>query len=119
LLSLVLPGSEVAFGENFTPESLSRSGKQEEFARLSGGTREQIAILVRLAFARLAAEAGRPSPVFLDDALVYADDQRIEKLFDALQIAAKAHQIILLTCRTRVFGPLGGTALRIEKRDFA
>lgn len=119
LLSLVLPGSEVAFGEDFTPESLSRSGRDEEFARLSGGTREQVAILVRLAFARLAAEAGRPSPVLLDDALVYADDSRIEKLFDALQIAAKAHQIILLTCRTKVFGPLGGTALRIERRDFA
>lgn len=119
LLSLVLPGSEVAFGENFTPESLSRSGRQEEFERLSGGTREQIAILVRLAFARLAAEAGRPLPVFLDDALVYADDERIEKLFDALQIAARTHQIILLTCRTKVFGPLGGTALRIERRDFA
>jgi len=118
LLSLVLPGSEVAFGENFTPESLSRNGRQEEFERLSGGTREQVAILVRLAFARLAADAGRPAPVFLDDALVYADDNRIEKLFDALQIAAQAHQIILLTCRTRVFSPLGGNALRIERRDF-
>ncbi|MBL8908553.1 MAG: hypothetical protein JNM20_17915 [Rhizobiales bacterium] len=119
LLSLVLPGAEVVFGEKFTPESLSRDGRQEEFERLSGGTREQIAILVRLAFARLAAEAGRPAPVFLDDALVYADDTRIEKLFDALQIAAQAHQIILLTCRTKVFGPLGGNALRIERRDFA
>jgi len=119
LLSLVLPGSDVAFGENFTPESLSRGGRAEDFERLSGGTREQIAILVRLTFARLAAEAGRPAPVFLDDALVYADDTRIEKLFDALQIAARAHQIILLTCRTKVFGPLGGNALRIERRDFA
>ena len=118
LLSLVLPGSDVTFGERFTPESLSRDGQLEEFERLSGGTREQIAILVRLAFARLAADAGRPAPVFLDDALVYADDTRIEKLFDALQIAAKAHQIILLTCRTKVFGPLGGHALRIERRDF-
>jgi len=119
LLSLVLPGSDVAFGENFTPESLSRDGRAEDFERLSGGTREQIAILVRLTFARLAAEAGRPAPVFLDDALVYADDTRIEKLFDALQIAARTHQIILLTCRTKVFGPLGGNALRIERRDFA
>ena len=118
LLSLVLPGSDVTFGEKFTPESLSRDGQLEEFERLSGGTREQIAILVRLAFARLAADAGRPAPVFLDDALVYADDNRIEKLFDALQIAAKAHQVILLTCRTKVFSPLGGNALRIERRDF-
>ena len=118
LLSLVLPGAEIAFGEDFAPESVSRGGQQEEFERLSGGTREQIAILVRLAFARLATEAGRPAPVLLDDALVYADDNRIEKLFDALQIAAKAHQIILLTCRTKVFGPLGGHALRIERRDF-
>ncbi len=46
--------------------------------------REQLSVLTRLAFARLLARDGRPAPVILDDALVYSDDDRIERMFDAL-----------------------------------
>jgi hypothetical protein len=35
-------------------------------------------------------------------------------MFDALSRAGKNQQIIVLTCRLRSFGPLGGHALRIR-----
>ena len=51
---------------------------------LSGGTREQIAILTRLAFAKLLAKTGNAPPVILDDVLIFSDDDQIEKMFTAL-----------------------------------
>jgi uncharacterized protein YhaN len=80
---------------------------------LSGGTREQIAVLARLAFARLLARHGRDLPVVLDDALVFSDDTRIERMFTALTMAGGETQILVLTCRERTFHRLGGTELRL------
>ena len=64
------------------------AGGAEPFERLSDGTREQIAVLARLAFAELLADQGRPAVVVLDDALAFSDDQRIEQMFDILVRAA-------------------------------
>jgi hypothetical protein len=86
----------------------------EAFDRLSNGTREQIAVLVRLAMGARLAERGEAAPIILDDALVYCDDDRIERMFDALSRAGKNQQIIVLTCRLRSFGPLGGHTLRVN-----
>ena len=80
---------------------------------LSGGTREQLTILTRLAFARLAQRQGASAPVILDDALIYSDDDRIEKMFDAIQRQAKDLQIIAFTCRQRAFSRLGGNKLEM------
>ena len=85
------------------PETLSRGGIEENLCRLSGGTREQIAILTRLAFARLLARTGRATPVILDDAVVYADDARFASILDAIAAVAADVQIIVLTCRERSF----------------
>ena len=62
-----------------------RNGGEEELAALSGGTQEQIALLTRLAFARLLARTGRPIPVILDDPLAFADDARLPALLAALE----------------------------------
>jgi len=86
----------------------------ELFERLSDGTQEQIAVLVRLAMAAMLAERGQAVPVILDDALVYCDDDRIQRMFDALSRAGKHQQIIVLTCRLRTFSPLGGHTLRVR-----
>jgi uncharacterized protein YhaN len=80
---------------------------------LSGGMREQLTVLTRLAFARLLAKNGKPVPVILDDALVYSDDDRIEKMFDALHRQASDLQIIVFSCRQRAFERLGGQSLRM------
>jgi len=115
LLRLMWPEAELRFdAEAVLPQALVRDGREEPLDILSGGAREQVALLVRLAFARLLAQAGTPAPVILDDAIVHSDDDRIERLFDALTRQARDQQIIVLTCRQRAFRDLGGTGLRFE-----
>src|SRR3546814_1026620 len=65
--------------------------------------RERLSVLTRLAFGRLCARDGKPAPVILDDALVYFDDDRIERMFDALHRQAREQQIIVFSCRQRAF----------------
>ncbi|HTM78162.1 MAG TPA: SbcC/MukB-like Walker B domain-containing protein, partial [Devosia sp.] len=96
------------------PQTVRRNGQDEEVERLSGGMREQLSVLTRLAFARLLARDGHPTPVILDDALVYSDDDRIERMFDALHRQAQDQQILVFSCRQRAFAKLGGTVLQMR-----
>ncbi len=114
LVSLVVDDATITFDENtLVPRSLERGGQDEDVSVLSGGMREQLTVLTRLAFARLLARVGRPVPVILDDALVYSDDDRIEKMFLALHRQARDLQIIVFSCRQRAFQRLGGQSLRM------
>jgi uncharacterized protein YhaN len=114
-LEALFPGCDLKLDEGFRITAVARSGGPEPFERLSEGTREQIAILTRLAFAELLAGQGRPAVVVLDDALVFSDDQRIEQMFEILVHAAEKLQIIVLTCRERVFRNLPARRLRLEQ----
>lgn len=115
LLKLLWPDADLKFdGDSILPTALIRDGQEESIGVLSGGTQEQIALLVRLAFARLLANAGRHAPIILDDALVYTDDDRIERMFDALHRQAGDLQIIVLSCRQRAFRELGGQKLNFK-----
>ncbi|HWK33141.1 MAG TPA: hypothetical protein VNR51_05625, partial [Hyphomicrobium sp.] len=113
-LQLVLPEAQVLLGENLAPQTLQRGTASEDLVRLSDGTQEQLALLVRLAFARLLADAGTPAPVMLDDPLVYASDERIGCVFEALRSAAQYHQVLVLTCRERAFADLGGNRVTLS-----
>ncbi len=113
-LDLVFPSARARFGEGLALDALERDGGIEELARLSEGTREQLAVLVRMGLGRLLAETGAPAPLVLDDALVYSDDARIERMFAALNLAAQSHQVLVLTCRERTFERLGGHRVAIE-----
>jgi DNA repair exonuclease SbcCD ATPase subunit len=113
LLKLLLDEASITFDDTtLLPQTLARKGQDEDISALSGGMREQLAILTRLAFARLLAKEGHPVPVILDDALVYSDDNRIERMFDALHRQASDIQILVFTCRQRAFEKLGGNGLR-------
>lgn len=112
LIGLLFDDVAVTFdGETLLPQNVRRNGQDEDVERLSGGMREQLSVLTRLAFARLLARDGRPAPVILDDALVYSDDDRIERMFDALHRQSRDQQIIVFSCRQRAFAKLGGNAL--------
>jgi DNA repair exonuclease SbcCD ATPase subunit len=114
LLGLLFDDVSISFDEKtLLPQTILRDGQEEEVDRLSGGMREQLSVLTRLAFARLLARDGRPAPVILDDALVYSDDDRIEKMFDALHRQSKDLQIIVFSCRQRAFQKLGGNPLQM------
>jgi hypothetical protein len=114
LLSLLFDEVSITFDDRtLLPQTILRNGQEEDVERLSGGMREQLSVLTRLAFARLLARDGRPAPVILDDALVYSDDDRIERMFDALHRQSRDQQIIVFSCRQRAFAKLGGNALQM------
>ena len=99
----LVAGSEILDEHRHAVRLLARDewGSVADMAQL-------LSVLTRLAFARLLAKDGRPAPVILDDALVYSDDDRIEKMFDALHRQAREQQIIVFSCRQRAFQKLGG-----------
>lgn len=103
LLRQLLPDAvPVVDAVNVTLGSIERHGQTEALDDLSVGTREQLAVLVRLAFADLLIEhEGEAPPIILDDALVFADEDRFDRMKLLLQAAAARHQIIILSCRPR------------------
>jgi DNA repair exonuclease SbcCD ATPase subunit len=114
-LGYLFPGADVAIDDNFHVTGVTRqSGYDEDFHRLSMGTQEQIAVLVRLAFAEMLVEHGRPAAVILDDALVFSDDPRMSRMFDILKMAARKVQVIVLSCREQLFEELGGRQLTLQ-----
>ena len=113
-LKMLLPGSTIILDENLHIAAIQRRGQREDFDVLSGGTKEQLAVLTRLAFAELLLGQGRPATVILDDALAFSDDDRIESMFDVLMRAGENVQIIVLTCRKRLFTRLGASPLEIR-----
>jgi energy-coupling factor transporter ATP-binding protein EcfA2 len=114
-LKMLLPGADIVLDESLRIAELHRDGQKEDFEILSGGTQEQLAVLARIAFAELLLGQGRPATVILDDALVFSDDDRIENMFDVLMRAGARVQIIVLTCRRRLFTRLGAAPLEILK----
>ena len=118
LLAILHRDAALSFdSENLLPSGLTRGQTEEMLDNLSGGTKEQIAILTRLAFARLFARQGRHMPIVLDDALVYSDDDRIIKMFTALTRVAHDQQIIVFSCRQLAFQDLGGARPMVEITD--
>ncbi len=113
LLRRLLPDARLQLDSDYGAASVERSGRSEPIERLSQGTREQIAIIVRLGLAELYARSGTPVPVILDDALVYSDDLRMERMLRTLEAAARQSQVIVLTCREKAFADLAGQRLKL------
>jgi energy-coupling factor transporter ATP-binding protein EcfA2 len=80
---------------------LDTNSSTSDFAvhELSVGTREQLALLVRLAYCDVLAQSGAAVLLVFDDVLAYSDDARRTAFAAALKIAAQRHQIIVLSCR--------------------
>jgi hypothetical protein len=112
-LKLLLPGAELKLNDEMNIVGLQRGAVEEKFDSLSLGTREQLAVLTRLAFADLMREHGQPAAVLLDDAIVFADDLRFDRMLHILQKAAQHLQIIVLTCREREYQAAGAPIIRL------
>src|SRR5690606_24451409 len=69
-LGLLFPDARMQLDEGFLPRDFVRGTECNEMARLSFGTQEQLGILARFAYADLLQQAGRPTLLILDDALV-------------------------------------------------
>ena len=117
-LQMLFPDAEINIGEEMYITGMSRhAGYEESFDHLSMGTQEQIAVLVRLAFAEMLIDQGAPAAVVLDDALVFSDDQRMRLMFDILSHAAQRVQILVFTCREQLFEGLGAHQLQLAQVD--
>ena len=117
-LQMLFPNAEIGMDEDLNITGMSRrAGYEESFDHLSMGTQEQIAVLVRLAFAEMLVDQGAPAAVILDDALVFSDDQRMRLMFDILSHAAQRVQIVVFTCREQLFEGLGAHQLHLASAD--
>ena len=114
-LKLLLPGTELRVSDELDIVGLRRGDVEEEFNSLSLGTREQVAVLARLAFADLLRENGQPATVLLDDAIVYADDERFRRMLHILRKASEKTQIIVFTCREREYEGAGAPIIRLAE----
>ncbi len=95
----ILPGSVFELGDALRVSGVVRAGQSLSPQRLSGGTQEQLSILVRLAYGRLLADRGAAMPLVLDDALVYSDDARFASVIGLIAEASVHHQVVMLTCQ--------------------
>ncbi len=112
-MKLVFPGTDLQLDEEKMEIAALRRVHKEPFASLSIGTREQIAVLARLALADLLHEKGKPVVLILDDALVNCDDERFKRMAIALRKAAENVQIIILTCHEARYRSLGAPMKRL------
>ena len=74
------------------------------------GAREQMGVVARFAYADLLKEAGKPTLLILDDALVHTDADRLAQMKRVLYDAATRHQILLFSCHPEAWRDLGVAA---------
>lgn len=115
-LQRLFPGVEVALGDDLQITEVTRQSGPEAFGQLSDGTMEQVAVLLRLAYADLLLEQGKPAMLILDDALAYSDRDRLELIFDVLTRASERMQVLVLTCRADAFSRLGGNRVALVQQ---
>jgi len=113
-LKLLSGGGSIELDEDTLElNAVRRNAITEPFNSLSMGAREQIAVISRLALADILREGGHSSCVVLDDPLVNADQERLERMHLVLHRAATHQQILIFTCRERDFLGLGAPIFRI------
>ena len=110
-LQLLFPKAEISLDEHLMPHQLHRpsraAGQHEDLPALSFGAREQMFLITRLAYADLLQEAGRPTLLILDDALVHTDAERLPAMKRVLFDAAQRHQVLLFSCHPEMWRDLG------------
>lgn len=80
------------------------------FEHLSGGAKEQLGILARLAVAVLV-DGEQAVPVMIDDALGYTDPDRLQRLGSVLDDASPLGQIVVLTCTPQRYAAIPGAQI--------
>ena len=116
-LSMLMPEAELEIDADLRIRGLRRNDREEPFEALSMGTREQLAVLARLAFADILHDDGRPTPVLLDDVLVYSDDERFDRMKAILKQASERQQVLVFTCRERDWADCGAPIVRLGSAE--
>ena len=97
---------QVEIDENLQIINRTSGGITVPFHSLSGGTREQLSLIFRLACSMIVAEQGG-MPLIMDDALGYTDPERLRLMGAVLAKAAKQCQIVIFTCVPERYGNIG------------
>lgn len=95
----------LVFGESFEVEidsdlricNRTLAGRTVPYESLSGGAKEQLGIVARLAGAALVAKEDSV-PVVIDDALGFTDPERLTKMGAVFDVIGGDGQVIVLTC---------------------
>lgn len=118
-LQILSPGSSIEVSEDLSPGRITRVGtngaETGEFEELSVGAREQMGVVARLAYADLLREAGKPTLLILDDALVHTDKDRLDQMKRVLYDAASRHQILVFSCHPQAWQDLGVAARELSQ----
>jgi hypothetical protein len=104
----------IVFGDTFEVEidsqlriySRTLSGRTVPYESLSGGAKEQLGIVARLAGAALVAKEDSV-PVVIDDALGFTDADRLIKMGAVFDAVGGDGQIIVLTCSPQRYEGVG------------
>jgi hypothetical protein len=108
------PTFQVCIDEGLSITSRTLQGKTIPLQSLSAGTREQLAVILRLACATIVASDGGV-PVILDDVLGYSDPRRLEAMGAVLSEAGRTSQVIVFTCYPDRYRQVGGAhVLRLD-----
>lgn len=105
---------DVRLGDDLTIRSRRIGSVTVDYDSLSGGAREQLSVIVRIACARLVGEGG--VPVFLDDTMGYTDPSRRLTMGAVIAAAASTSQLIVLTCDRARFAGIGGARTHVMSR---
>ncbi len=104
----------IVFGDTFEVEidsqlricSRTLSGRTVPYESLSGGAKEQLGIVARLAGAALVAKEDSV-PVVIDDALGFSDPDRLVRMGAVFDAVGGDGQVIVLTCSPQRYESVG------------
>ncbi|MBX7433609.1 AAA family ATPase [Mycobacterium sp. Y57] len=110
----------IVFGQSFEVDVDSElrighrtlAGRTVPYESLSGGAKEQLGIVARLAAAALVAKEDSV-PVVIDDALGFTDPDRLSRMAEVFDTVAGDGQVIILTCSPHRYADIHA-ARRIE-----
>jgi len=108
----------IVFGQSFEVEvdttlairTRTLEGCTVPYESLSGGAREQLGILARLAGAALVAEEDSV-PVLIDDALGFTDPDRLIRMGEVFNAVGDRGQVIVLTCQPDRYAGIDGASV--------
>jgi len=106
------PSFEVDIDTDLCILNRTLDGCTVPYESLSGGAKEQLGILARLAGAALVAKEDAV-PILIDDALGFTDPNRLAKMAEVFDTLGERGQVIVLTCTPARYDRVKG-AQRIE-----
>lgn len=89
-------------------------GSRIAVKELSRGTREQLYLAIRFAYALEFSERLGAFPIIMDDILVNVDTKRLPSVIDAVIELAETHQVLFFTCHEHIRNSFPGSIRRVR-----